>query len=493
MVDESNLRNDKLLAAALRRRELLALRECFDPVDPESRPTPEQKRVIDDFGIIKTQWIVAANQSGKSQTCSRLLSWFITETHPTWTRPPEWGSEPLFALVACRTGKQIEDSIWPKVKSFLEPGTYKEVRIGNILNRVEFPNGARIVFQSLENPGQAAERIQSYVAHFVWIDEMPPTLKVLTEAMVRRNTRDGYFLASFTPLVVNRDIQKMVDNASEPASRKYRFRMFDNPAYSSPKRQREILDSMSTLPEHIRNTRLYGEWTQSDDQVYYFDYDSMVNMPVNYSPLWRHVEVVDPATSSALGLTVWAEDSASKIWYCIIADYIKGIHVPTLIVEAVRDRVRNLNIIKRISDPEATWYINQASAMGISYGIVYKANGRKSDLIKGLQEKLSSRMRIAPHCVDLIAELQEARWSNQVEGKIVNSSRFHLSDTAQYFADNIPKPEAVVEYSNQQEYLYQANEKRKQHLEIIRLRTQKQAIRRGRQSTVQRGFQWNSR
>lgn len=471
---------DRLLAAALRRRELLSLKECFDPVDPESRPTFEQQRVIDDFGIVKTQWIVAANQSGKSQTCSRILSWFITETHPKWSRPLEWGDEPLLALVACRTGKQIEDSIWPKIKSYLEPGTYKEVRIGNAIQRVELPNGARIIFQSLENPNQAAERIQSYVAHFVWIDEMPPTMKVLAEAMVRRNTRDGYFLASFTPLVVNRDIQKMVDQASEPGARKYRFRMFDNPAYSSPKRQAEILESMSTLPEHVRNTRLYGEWTQSDDQVYYFDYDTMVEQPVGYTPLWRHVEVVDPATQSALGLTLWAECPDNGIWYCVRADYVRGIYVPTEIVKEVQARTKNVNVIRRISDPEATWYINQAGAMGVSYGVVYKKNNRKPDLIKGLQEALGSRIRIAPHCVDLVAELQEARWSGAQDGKIVNSSRFHLSDTAQYFADNIPKAEKKLEFATQQEYLYKANEKRKQTIEIARIRTQRQAIRRGR-------------
>lgn len=479
MRTEQSVSKDRLLAAALRRRERLAIQECFDPIDPTSRPTIEQQRVINDFGTVRTQWIVAANQSGKSQTCSRIVSWFITETHPSWTRPTEWGDEPLFALIACRTGKQIEDSIWPKIKSFLEPGTYKEVRIGNILNRVEFHNGARIVFQSLENPNQAAERIQSYVAHLVWIDEMPPTLKVLAEAMVRRNTRSGYFLASFTPLVVNRDIQKMVDQAQEPGARKYRFRMFDNPAYASPEKQKEILGSMAGLPEHIRNTRLYGEWTQADDQLYYFDYASMVEYPDGYSPLWRHVEVVDPATQSALGLTIWAENPISHVWYCVVSDYVRGIFVPTEIIKDVQRRVAHMNVIRRISDGEATWYINQAAAMGITYTTVYKKNNRKEELIKGLQQALGVRIQIAPHCTDLIAELQECR-TNPETGKIINGSRYHLADTAQYFVDNIPKALDVTVFSSQQEYLYKANEKRKIALEKTRVAVQRNAIRRGR-------------
>lgn len=473
---------DRLLAAALRRREILAMRDAFDPVDPTSRPTTEQQKVIDDFGVIKTQWIVAANQSGKSQTCARLLAWFVTGTHPTWTRPEDWGDEPLLVLIMGKSSKILEESIWPKVRSYLVRGTYKEVRIGNILQRVELDDGSRIVFQSMENPGQAAERVQSYVAHFVWIDEMPPTVKLLSEAMTRRNSRSGYFLASFTPLVVNREIQKMVDNAQEPYARKYRFRMFDNPLYGRPEKQAEILSSYADLPEHIRNTRLYGDWTQSDNNVYYFDYETMVEMPAEYSPLWRHVEVVDPATQSALGLTLWAEDPRSSIWYCILAEYVKGIFVPTDIIRAVQEKTRPYNIYRRFSDPEASWYINQAAAMGIHYGGVYKAQGRKADLIKGLQQALGRRVRIAPICQPLIDELQECRWSEQAEGKIVNGSRYHLSDTAQYFADNIPKEEDRPTYTSQQDYLYQMNDKRKLQQDKVRMKTVKQAIRKGRRS-----------
>lgn len=470
---------DRLLAAAIRRRDMLAIQECFDPVDPSTRPTLEQQRVIDDFGITKTQWIVAANQSGKTQVCSRILSWFITETHPSWTRPESWGDEPLLAVIIGKSGKILEESIWPKIKSFLEPGTYKEVKQGNALQKIEFHNGARIVFQSAENPGQAAERIQSYVAHFVWVDEMPPTIKLLTEALTRRNSRGGYFMASFTPLVVNRDIQKLVDAAQEPHQRRYRFRMFDNPVYADPSKQAEILADYATLPEHVRNARLYGDWTQSDDNLYQLDYDTAVENPEGYTPLWRHVEVVDPATQSKLGLTVWAEHPTTHIWYCVIADYVSGIFIPTEIIKEVQKRVSGLNIIRRIADTHEAWYINQASSMGYSYGTVYKKNNRKPELIKTLQQSLGSRIRIAPHCIGLIEELQEAR-TNPETGKIINASRYHLSDTAQYFADAIPKPLDVVVFSSQQEYLYKANEKRKQHNEKVRISVEKNAIRRGR-------------
>ncbi len=147
--------SDKLVAAALRRLEILGKRESFDPNNLESRPTAKQQEVFDDFGVVKQQWIRAGNQSGKSQTCARLITWMLTNSHPVWKRPEEWGSEPLLIIVAGRTGKQIEDSLLPKLRGYLEPGTYKEVRIGNIIQRLELTNGDRVIFQSLENPNVA--------------------------------------------------------------------------------------------------------------------------------------------------------------------------------------------------------------------------------------------------------------------------------------------------------------------------------------------------
>lgn len=470
----------KLVAAAVRRLEALNRNTCFDPVDPESKPTGPQQEVIDDFGKVKTQWIVAANQSGKSQTCSRIVSWVSEENHPSWTRPVKWGTEPLLILICGRTGKQLEESLWPKIKSYLAPGTFKEVRLGNILQRVELENGNRIVFQSLENPNVAAERIQSYVCHLVWIDEMPPTIKVLAEAMVRRNTRDGYFLASFTPLVVNDEIRRMADAADGTTSKKYIFKMFDNPAYSLPARQAEILASMAHLPEHIRNTRLFGIWSVNDDAVYYFHYDQMVDMPEGYSPLWRHVEAVDPALKSALGLTLWAENPATGVWYCIHSEYVKGIQVPTELVKAVAEKVKHVNVVRRVSDPHEVWYIQTAASMGINYVGVFKKNERKAELIKQLQEFLGRRVKLTPHVTDLIAELQECRWSDRAEGKIINSSSYHLLDSAQYFCDNIPAADKKIIASSWQDWLWKANEVRKVNIEKKQDKLTKLSIRRKR-------------
>src|ERR1043166_3661562 len=121
--------SQRQIASAIMRLELFKRRQAFDPYKLESKPTPMQQEVIDDFGQVRIQWIVAGNQSGKSATCARLLTWMLTDTHPTWKKPETWSDEPLLAVVCGRTGKQIEESLLPRIRAFLEAGSYKEVRI----------------------------------------------------------------------------------------------------------------------------------------------------------------------------------------------------------------------------------------------------------------------------------------------------------------------------------------------------------------------------
>jgi hypothetical protein len=194
---------------------------------------------------------------------------------------------------------------------------------------------------------------------------------------------------------------------------------------------------------------------------------------------------VDPALKSALGLTVWAEDPGSSIWYCIRSDYVKGIYVPTELVKYVAEITKQYNIVRRIADPHEVWYIQTASSMGISYMGVYKKNERKGELIKGLQEKLGGQIRISPYCEGLISELQECRWSDRTAGKIVNSSSYHLLDSAQYFCDAIPKKqEQGLGAVSWDQWIYQQNEKRLHNVEAQKKRNevkvQRRAIRRAR-------------
>lgn len=456
-----NDRGQRELAAALSRLRKMESSEAFDAAVPTSRPTATQQVIFNDIGVVKHRYVRGGNQSGKTQVGGREASWVFAETHPTWKRPREWGDEPLLLIILGRTTKQIEETLWKKISGFLDPSSYTIQRQGGVIQKVvNKENGNTILFLSHHAENEAREKVQSFVAHYVWLDEMPGSYKLIEELHRRVQSRGGYFLATFTPKVMNAEIRRLVDGAVEPLARTYVLKAFDNPIYSLERKQ-EILSSLATMSEGHRRTVLDGDWLTGEEAVYHLDHDSMIKSPPNYEYGWRHVESVDPALKSALGLTVWAEDPIHQKWYCIKSEYIRGILDPRQLVETVRDKTKMYNIIRRISDPHEVWYIQTATKMvSPNYMGVYNKNSRKGELIKGFQDKLGDRLYIAPWCLDLIAELEECRWSETAENKIVNQHVFHLADTAQYFADNIPLGAAIPASIPVHQFLYEANQKR---------------------------------
>lgn len=429
---------EQLTLAAEKYRKLM-LRDAFDPMDLSTRPTASQQQVIEEFGKIARQYIVAANQSGKTATCIRLVTWVLTETHPFWKRPARWGQEALKILVCGRTGKQIED-LAMRIEGFLEPGTYKVVRLGNIVQKIEHVNGNHMIFQSLENPTVARERLQSYVAHVAWMDEQPPIVSLIDELLMRLQSRSGFFLASFTPLVQSTVLKKLVDSADGISAKKYQFRMFDNPWYADSAKQAEVLAAYAHLSEAERNCRINGDWMEAESSVWHIDRDFMVEDPEGYHPGWRHIESSDPAVSSKFGLSIWAESPATGTWYMIRDDYIEGIAAPDDIVAEVKKRTSGVNIMRRVCDPHESWYLGQATKGGLNYMCPVK-DGRKEELIKNLQHALSSgTIKIASWCTRFLDEVEGAQWAETETGKprIVGASKLHLADTAQYFVDCKP-------------------------------------------------------
>jgi hypothetical protein len=470
----------RLEAIALRRLEQFERRNSYDPNVPGSRATPAQQEIIDDFGTILTQWIVSANRSGKSQTCAKLLGHAINDDHPKWKCPAAWRSEGLLILICGRSGKIMEESLWPKIRSYLAPGSYKEVRVGNILQKVEIdnPDGEkhRIIFQSMENPKQARERIQSYDAHIAWADEMIEFATVLNEIRLRVTTKHGMFLSSFTPLNPSPEVRKLVDGARMPHAKKYQLFTLDNPVFHTDEAKEQLLSTFVGMSSQEIATRLRGEWAVAEGRVYKLDPEEHIEVPTGYSPLWRHVLAVDPAVSSKLGLTLWAEHPESHMWYCVRAKYISGIPDPVEIYEAVEQEVSGVNVVLRVSDV-APWFIGIAKRgtekyPGQYYKQVRRKAERKDELIKQFQQSFGRRIKFTPEVSDsLLDEIYSCRWSDRVEGKIASKSRFHLIDSGHYFVDMIPKPEAKPQNYSWQAQLYETNEqhkvraeKRREHL-----------------------------
>lgn len=436
----------KQLAIALAKRERLLLDTAFDAFDLNSEPTEDQRKVFEDINSVGYRWVVGGNRSGKTQLGARELTWIILDKHPYFKRPASWNNQPLTCLVVGKVRQLIENELWlKKIRPFLDPTEWKETRVGNILQSVQHKETKdTIVFLTHgDSSNRVVQNLQGYTAHYVWVDEMPGSTSVISELQRRLDTTKGPFLATFTPTVTNLDIRRLVDSAVAPVAKKYRLAMVDNPLVDKD----EAIAKMAGYSEAEKRTRLYGEWAVGEESVYFFDYDTMVEpLPETYHPNWRHVESVDPGIRNA-GYSLWAEDPATGVWYCVKAEHLKDSVSTEHLVNEVLSLSKGYNIVRRVCDPANPYYYQDAARLGVkpAYIVPYAKNqNRKEALISNLQNELTrGKIKITPSCATLIDELQRAKF-NDVGNKIVNSSSYHCTDTAQYFVDTKPKRDVVA-------------------------------------------------
>lgn len=433
----------RLLAEAMKRAEQLARRDSFDPHAVGSKPTEKQEEILRDIVDFSSRYCVAANQTGKTMIGAREAAWMFTGTHPYLDTKALWGDRPLTMLVLGQTTAQLTTEIWErKLEPHLIGVEYKKDMSGGVIQSVTHKkNGNKIIFISHHNANDARKNAQSFVAQWVWLDEMPQSLSLFAELETRTIATKGKFLCTFTPLIRNLEIKNKIENGDPSFCKKYRLAMLDNPIYKG--REEEMMARYATLPEGERNARLYGEWYVGERGVYRFDPDLHVAEPVDYHQSWRHVEVVDPAASGFSGYALLAEDPITHKWYAVKAQNVEG-RSPTELIEAFRRLSYGVNLIKRISDPHEAWFIKEAARHKLIYtGVYNKNNYRKLELIKQLQERLDDgKLIITPWAGQgVLEQFLSCQWSETRSDKIVRASDYHILDCLQYFCDSIPKPE----------------------------------------------------
>lgn len=450
---------------------------------------------------------LVTSNSGKTALAVREGVWIFDECHPYFPRPKEWGSGPLLGLVVGQDRAQM-DNIWnTRFKPLLaEPEKWKEQRNGGALISVRHvEKGHQLVFLSHNNSSESdIAHLQYYSAHWVWCDEMPKSIRVLEELQRRIDAHRGRFICTFTMKYRNDKIRRLVDASDGEVARVYRLKKLDNPVYRG--RESEELAKIAALPPELQAAILEGKWITSDTKVYLWDADLNSGTPAGYNPSWRHVVSVDPATESKLGLTVWAECPTDGMWWCVVAEYVEGIYVPSLIVEAVEKRVAGLNVVKRIYDTEAAWFARQARHdRGVTYVGVYGKSGKKETFISDFQTALSGgvladgstvlpTVRIATWCQKLVDEIESCE-RNESTDKVANSSKYHLIDSAHYFVALKPPREKIFNYSSRDEYLIKMDDLRREKEHKAAVAKARELLKRRRRTRVVgggRGRPWVS-
>jgi len=460
------------LAEGLKRLREFQLAECLNPERPDLKPTPAQLEVLRDESPFVA--VLGGNRAGKSQLGARIVTWFFNENHPHLSRPPQWGTGPITILVIGRVGEQIESELFAKkIKPLLIEGTYTVHRLGGVLQRVIHQNGNRMLFFSHHNVNEAREKLQAYTAAVVWLDEMADSASFINELRVRLVTTNGKLVATFTPLIRSEEVRRIIDGLAAPHGRKHVISMLDNPLIANdPARLREVIDSFKDMSDAERRTRLYGDWYIGDNAVYEFRPDKHVAHEPDYSHGWRHVVSVDPAMSGKTGLSIWAENPLTQVWWCVKAVYIDKVLSPQDLVERVEKVTARYNVVRRVADPHEVWFIT-AAQVGTpncpkrTFVGVYKKHDRKNEMIKALQTALTSgqvKIMDGDETADLRNEFLNCQWSETADNKIVGASKYHLLDTAMYFVDLKPKPtepQSVNTVERMEQELRQANKERR--------------------------------
>lgn len=454
---------ERHIAAALSRLERLEKQGAFDPSVPDSKPTKAQQEFFSDLGRYKQRVIKAGNRSGKSACPAREIAWILNEDHPAWKRPYSWGGAPILIIIAGQDRKMMEIELWgKKIAPFLQMSDWREVRVaGSIQYAENRRNGDKIVFLThADSSEKNRKHMQGYTAHYVWIDEMPASAALYDEIRLRASAPDAAFVATFTPKFRSEEIRRAVDALKHPYGKIYSFSRLDNPLYKG--REHEVMAELDGYSEGYKRSVLYGDWFIGDSAVYEWDPAIMMESPGDdYHPGWRHVVSVDPALKSKFGFTLWAERPKDGMWFLVKARYIEGIYAPDDMVEEVKKEIAGYNIVRRISDPEASWFIGQASKAQLTFIYPPDKASRKAELIKNAQAAISTnKVKVAPWCLDFINEITSCQWSETTD-RIINASSYHLMDCWHYFCDLRPKYDSAQVPQSWEQELRTANDIRK--------------------------------
>jgi len=427
----------------------MQLRDAMNPLDPDSRPTPVQEQLFRDQALSTTQVVEGGNQSGKSLAGSRTCAFFFKREHPYLDIATKWPNT-VTILVLSQTSKHAEEHWEKRIKPFLEPGTYREVRQSQMLYSIvgcgPLAGKSKIYFFSYEEPKGCTKRIQSFDAELVWIDELCSYLPLYEEADRRVQAKDGLVLYTYTAKKPAPRVKKFIKSEFDD-KKFYVFNAFDNPVYDE-KKKKKIMDRLNALPIEVREKTkravLEGGWLDEEEYVYGI-YDPVLHKkyPEGYSSSWRHAEVLDPAASGKVGYLLLAEDPNDQrgIWYIIKAKYIPGEAASTLL-EEIEKETGCVSIHCRICDPHETWFIKEARKDRWQRNYISpNKKDRKNELIKGVTNAfLDQWLYLVPDgCEELEGEIETARWSETNPGAIHNSKMFHLLDGLQYFVDMKPK------------------------------------------------------
>lgn len=304
----------------------------------------------------KIRLFCAGNRIGKSTCGATELAFHVTGRYPEWFPQGQRYKGPIKAVISATDFPIVRKVIQPKLEAFLPRGEYKMKRTAQgYLSHLEVKhvNGGVSTVDILTSEMKDMS-YESADWDFAWCDEPQNQYKwtALQRGLVDRG---GRTLVTFTPLTEPWMKEDLIDKADGVRIDVITGTMHDN---TQDIKGNQILnpdivkDFEDSIPEDMRNTRIYGNFYHMRGVVYKefgeahidpdFVYDKKRRLPV--------VCVLDPHDRNPHHLVWYFIDETDDVWFdselvvhCELPDLARKI----LIIE----KERGYRMKQRLIDP----------------------------------------------------------------------------------------------------------------------------------------------
>ncbi len=431
----------------------------FIPAMPGAVPFAEQLKFFKDKAI--SRLIRAGNRSGKTFSTMRDLAWKITRSHPyrrKWNESYEHSRPKCFWIVG-PTYDFVDSTMWDMyLKVFIPDWFYTDDNGNEMITRtnmrhidtITFRNGDTIECKAY---AQSDLAVMGRAIDDLTVDEMPRSLKLLSELITRCFDRDGEVTMGFTPIVEDEDIKDYIEASTNIS--KHSWSLLANPHYrDNPERLARALSEWEHLPEPERNTRVRGDWYYERKGGRVFEglqWDVLEDFPIPHE--WRRARVVDPA-SHVTGYSEWAENPNTNQWICYLALEFKWKDkraTDTMILEEIEKMKPYPGFVYTLSiyDNAEAWF----GSNGAKYGFIPCMLKNRAMAIMEFKRAVQSK-KVA--CFKRNAGLllkQTDDYQFKPDGNI-DKKKDHVLDTAMYFIRQIPpKSQIPIRQLTEKAYL----------------------------------------
>ena len=431
----------------------------FIPSKPKAKPFAEQLKFFKDTAL--TRLLRCGNRSGKTFSTMRELAWKLTRTHPyrkKW-RYDYNQSKKMEFWMAGPSYDFVDSTMWEMyLRNFIPDWYYtgddgKEMITYTNMHHIDtitFRNGDTLECKSYSQSDLA---IMGRAIDDLTIDEMPRSLKLLSELITRTLDRDGEVTMGFTPIIEDIEIKNYLEDSTTVS--KHSWSLVANPHYrDNPERLQRAMDEWANLPEQERNTRIRGDWyfERKGGRVFEgLDWEVVEDFSVPHE--WRRARVVDPA-AHVTGFTEWAEDPKTHQWICINAVEFKWkekLATDRMLIEAMERYKPYPGFIYTLSlyDNAEAWFGSEGSKVGF---IPCMLKNRMA-AINELKKMVNGKRLVAFKNAAKLLIMQTKEYHFKPDGTI-NKKNDHALDCAMYFSRQIPnKSQIPIKVMTEKDYL----------------------------------------